>query len=166
MNKRKCEECGKTHEEGKCPELKPLVKEAVKYMNKKTMTVRVKYKGDKILKKNIGKLKKYKLPSKDKEKKLIRESEVRFRGVSDWQNIGKSLGYWDFFKKKELKIQEEDFKKVLGEILKYIKETNNFRLAKVNHNKEWNMALEQCACKVDALEKEIISIIKDNNINI
>ena len=100
------------------------------------------------------------------QEKLIRESEVRFRGVSDWQNIGKSLGYWDFFKKKELKIQEEDFKKVLGEILKYIKETNNFRLAKVNHNKEWNMAIEQCACKVDALEKEIISIIKDNNINI
>lgn len=36
-----------------------------------------------------------------------------------------------------------------------IKSTNNLRMAKVDGKDDWNDALEQSACKMDALEKEV-----------
>ena len=40
---------------------------------------------------------------------------------------------------------------VLKVVVEKIKEMNNFRQAKVDGKEDWNMALEQSACKVDAL---------------
>ena len=42
-----------------------------------------------------------------------------------------------------------------------IKSTNNLRMAKVDGKDDWNDALEQSACKMDALEKEVRKALSD-----
>ena len=49
---------------------------------------------------------------------------------------------------------------LIEEIIKMAQETNNFRQAKVDGKEDWNNALEQSACKIDALITNLSTLIE------